>query len=108
VARVTPWGRGTSPGPDFEDLIRRGQDRLKQFMPSGSPRGAIVLGGREIELGQKASAPLASFIYLFLLVAVSAFSSPWPLNMTVLRESGPRRRLPEQSSRLSNMTALPG
>jgi len=57
-----PWGRGTSPGPDFEDLIRRGQDRLKQFMPSGSPRGAIVLGGREIELGQKASAPLASFI----------------------------------------------
>jgi membrane protease subunit HflK len=38
-----PWGRGTPSGPDFEDLIRQGQDRLKQFMPSGSPRSAIIL-----------------------------------------------------------------
>ena len=36
---------GNSPGssPNFEDLIRQGQDLLKQIMPSGSPRGFIIL-----------------------------------------------------------------
>ncbi len=38
-----PWGRGTPSGLDFEDLVRRGQEQLKQLMPSGSPRGVIVL-----------------------------------------------------------------
>ena len=38
-----PWGRGNSPGPDIEDLVRQGQARLKQFMPSGSPSGVFVL-----------------------------------------------------------------
>ena len=50
-----PWqndngGRGdprssgaTPPGSDLEDLIRQGQDGLKQIMPSGSPRGVIFL-----------------------------------------------------------------
>ena len=28
---------------DSEDLVRQGQDRLKQIMPSGSPRGIIIL-----------------------------------------------------------------
>ena len=41
--RGGPWGSGTSPGPDLENLIRQGQDRLKQIMPTGSPRSAIVL-----------------------------------------------------------------
>jgi membrane protease subunit HflK len=41
--RGGPMGQVISPGPDIEDLIRQGQDRLKQFMPSGSPRGVIIL-----------------------------------------------------------------
>jgi len=37
-----PWHSGSTP-PDLEDLIRQGQDRLKQFMPGGGSRSAIVL-----------------------------------------------------------------
>jgi membrane protease subunit HflK len=28
-----PWGGGASPGPDLEDLVRQGQNRLKQVPP---------------------------------------------------------------------------
>jgi membrane protease subunit HflK len=41
--RGGPWGSGGRPDSDLEDLIRQGQGRLKQLMPSGSPRGVIVL-----------------------------------------------------------------
>jgi modulator of FtsH protease HflK len=37
-----PWGSGATP-PDLADLVRKGQDRLKQFLPGGGPRSAIVL-----------------------------------------------------------------
>ena len=37
-----PWGSGAKPGSDLEDLVRQGQDRLKQIMPSGGPRRIIV------------------------------------------------------------------
>jgi membrane protease subunit HflK len=35
-------GRG-GPGSDIEDLIRQGQDRINQIIPSGGPRGVIML-----------------------------------------------------------------
>jgi membrane protease subunit HflK len=38
-----PWGSGAKPGSDLEDLVRQGQDRLKRILPSGGPRGVIVL-----------------------------------------------------------------
>jgi membrane protease subunit HflK len=38
-----PWGSGTEPSSDLENLVRQGQNRLKQIMPSGSPRGLIIL-----------------------------------------------------------------
>src|ERR1700720_3265484 len=38
-----PWGSGAKPGSDVEDVIRQGQDRLKQIMPSGGLRGVIIL-----------------------------------------------------------------
>ena len=38
-----PWRGGATPGSELEDLIRQGQDRLKQIMPSGGPRGVIAL-----------------------------------------------------------------
>ena len=41
--RGGPWGGAGKPNPNMEDLIRQGQDRLKQIMPSGGPRGIIVL-----------------------------------------------------------------
>lgn len=43
-----PWGGGSGGGnspPDLEDILRRGQDRLKNLMPGGN------LGGRGIVLG---------------------------------------------------------
>ena len=41
--RGGPWGSGAKPDSDLEDLVRQGQDRLKQIMPRGGPRGAIVV-----------------------------------------------------------------
>ena len=41
--RRGPWGGGAKPGSDLEDLVRQGQDRVKQIMPSGGLRPAIVL-----------------------------------------------------------------
>ena len=41
--RSGPWGGGANPGPDLEALVRQGQDRLKQVMPSSGPRGVIIL-----------------------------------------------------------------
>ncbi len=38
-----PWDRGPAPGPDIDDLIRQGQDWLKQNMPGGGPRGPLGL-----------------------------------------------------------------
>jgi membrane protease subunit HflK len=48
-----PWGRGGGGGggggggprpPDLEDIIRKGQDRLRRLMPIGGGRGLIVIG----------------------------------------------------------------
>jgi membrane protease subunit HflK len=41
--RGGPWGSGDRPDTELENLVRQGQVRLKQIMPSGSPRGVIVL-----------------------------------------------------------------
>jgi membrane protease subunit HflK len=38
-----PWRSGSTP-PDLKDLIRQGQDRLKQLMPAGGSRNSILLG----------------------------------------------------------------
>ena len=38
-----PWKRQPKPGTDVEDLVRQGQDRLKQLLPGGSPRSMIVV-----------------------------------------------------------------
>ena len=38
-----PWQRHPAPGSDIEDLVRQGQDRLKKFLPGGSPRGMLVI-----------------------------------------------------------------
>jgi membrane protease subunit HflK len=40
--RGGPWGSGANP-PDIEDLLRQGRDWVKQMLPSGGPRGIIVL-----------------------------------------------------------------
>src|SRR5262245_36008279 len=43
-----PWGQGPRPGgpqgspPDLEDIIRRGQDRLRRVLPGGG-RGSSTL-----------------------------------------------------------------
>ncbi|MDH3234307.1 MAG: FtsH protease activity modulator HflK [Alphaproteobacteria bacterium] len=41
--RRGPWASGARPGSDIEDLVRQGQDRLKQIIPGGGSRGVIVL-----------------------------------------------------------------
>jgi membrane protease subunit HflK len=39
-----PWGSGSNNNPpDLEGLIRQGQERIKQMIPTGGPRGAIAL-----------------------------------------------------------------
>jgi len=45
-----PWGQGPRPSgpqgspPDLEDIIRRGQDKLKRALPGGGGSSAMVLG----------------------------------------------------------------
>jgi membrane protease subunit HflK len=54
----SPWGSGPQGGgtpPDLEDILRRGQDRLRDFIPGGGSMGgkgliAIVLGAVAIWL----------------------------------------------------------
>jgi membrane protease subunit HflK len=41
--RVGPWKSGAKPGPEFEDVVRLGQNRLKQILPGGGLRPAIFL-----------------------------------------------------------------
>jgi hypothetical protein len=41
--RGGPWGTAAKADSDSKDLVRQGQDRFKQIMPSGGPRGAIVV-----------------------------------------------------------------
>jgi membrane protease subunit HflK len=42
-----PWGqKPTSPQPDFEDLLRRGQDKIRQWMPGGG--GGGLAGARGV------------------------------------------------------------
>ncbi len=62
-----PWGQGPSGGgngggspPDLEDLLRRGQDRLRQAMPGGfsGGRGILVFGALAV------AAWLASGFYI--------------------------------------------
>ena len=38
-----PWSGGARPGSEIDDLVRLGQDRLRQILPGGGPRGMIVL-----------------------------------------------------------------
>src|SRR5689334_9124025 len=55
-----PWGDGRGRGPELEELIRQGQDRLKRMMPGGGPRGGMIL-------------LLITCLVLVALVAWSAF-----------------------------------
>ena len=41
--RDGPWGSGVKPDPDIKDLVRQGQDRVKQIMPGGGLRRAIFV-----------------------------------------------------------------
>lgn len=42
--RGNPWGSGVnSSPPDLEALVRQGQDRFRQILPGGGPRGVIAL-----------------------------------------------------------------
>ena len=41
--RGGPWGSGPKSGSDIEVLVRQGQDRLKQILPSGGLRPIILL-----------------------------------------------------------------
>jgi len=41
--RGGPWRGGAGPDPDIADLVRQGQERLRQILPPGGPSGAIVL-----------------------------------------------------------------
>ena len=44
-----PWGNGPSHGggspPDLEDLLKRGQDKLRQALPRGIGGGGATIAG---------------------------------------------------------------
>ena len=58
----SPWSRGPGGGgqpPDFEEMLRRGQDRMKNLLPGGMGPGKV--GG--ILVGVAAALWLASGLY---------------------------------------------
>ena len=55
-----PWGQGGGQQPDLEEILKRGQDRLKQVMPgSGLPGPLIIL------LGAIAAAVVSFYAFTF-------------------------------------------
>lgn len=38
-----PWGSGAKSSPDLEELLRQGQDRVRQTILGGGPRGAFLI-----------------------------------------------------------------
>jgi membrane protease subunit HflK len=36
-----PWARGRQTPPDIEEILRKGQQQLKNMLPGGGPRGAL-------------------------------------------------------------------
>jgi modulator of FtsH protease HflK len=61
-----PWGQGPKRGggnrpPDLEDLIRRGQDRLKNVLPGGGGSGVGMSNGSIFGLGALAVAAFMVF-----------------------------------------------
>jgi membrane protease subunit HflK len=40
-----PWGGGGPQGPDFEDLLRRGQDRVRSMLPGNLGGKGLLLAG---------------------------------------------------------------
>ena len=52
----SPWGRGGGSGgnqpPDFEEMIKRGQDRMKSILPGGfgSGRALTLIGAAAVVL----------------------------------------------------------
>jgi membrane protease subunit HflK len=58
-----PWGSGQSPGgpkpPDLEEMLRRGQDRLRRVLPGGN------MGGKGIALAALAAVALWGFSGFF-------------------------------------------
>src|SRR5579862_1587943 len=41
--RGGPWGSGPKSGSDIEELVRQGQHRLTQILPSGGLRPTVLL-----------------------------------------------------------------
>ena len=41
--RGGPWGSGPKSSSDIEDMVRQGQHRLKQILPSGGLRPTVLL-----------------------------------------------------------------
>lgn len=39
-----PWGSRGQPTNNLEDIVRQGQQKLRQFIPTGSPRGPVIIG----------------------------------------------------------------
>ncbi|MGB5091960.1 MAG: FtsH protease activity modulator HflK [Parvibaculum sp.] len=74
-----PWGQGPSGGggkqpPDLDELIRRGQEKLKQLFPGmGSGRG-----GGGLSAGRHGPAPL--YALGIALIAILAYSSIYQVN----------------------------
>jgi modulator of FtsH protease HflK len=38
-----PWSGGPPPGPDIEDMIRRGQQHVKRMLPQSGPKGILIM-----------------------------------------------------------------
>lgn len=75
----SPWGRGPQ-GPKIEDIIKRGQERFRQFLPGG-------LGGNP------RSVALLAFVVVVALWLFSGFYQVQPDELGVVRRFGAFSRM---------------
>ena len=73
-----PWGQGPRPGnsgksPDLEEILRRGQDRLRRAIPGGGG------GGRGGQQGGAGNGFAFGGLILVVLAVIWAFNARGPI-----------------------------
>ncbi|MBP1180671.1 FtsH protease activity modulator HflK [Methylobacterium sp. PvR107] len=69
-----PWGNGGKTPPNLEDLLRRGQDRLRGLIPGGGGTGGYGSGGGSTGLGGGRSAAVIAALAVAVWLATGFYT----------------------------------
>ncbi|GJE50639.1 Modulator of FtsH protease HflK [Methylobacterium tardum] len=69
-----PWGNGGKTPPNLEDLLRRGQDRLRGLIPGGGGTGGYGGGGGSAGIGGGRSAAVIAALAVAIWLATGFYT----------------------------------